>query len=569
MENSIEHGGPDAHGSYVRDGVSLGHRRLSIMDLSESGQQPLANEDDSVWVVFNGEIYNYPELRERLESLGHVFRSHSDTEAIVHAYEEYGDACVEHLIGMFAFAIYDESRQRFFLARDRIGIRPLYYHFDQGRPIFASKIKAILCSPEVERSIDPQALFDLMGYEFSPAPRALVRGSRKLLPGHTLILERGGKTKISLFWSLEVKTVDPSGDALLDLFERVCSDHMMSDVPVGAFLPGGIDSSSVVHFVASAAGEGLQKSALGYADESFSEFNYARRVAEHYRTKHAELMIPPVSPKAINHSIHHLGEPMTDLSNLPFMLICGKAANRLASLPIPFRQTLYRGVIAALKDNDQEKGAQNIAKRFLQGAVFPRHGEHMRWKYFMNPERDGSLFRREVLQQVDTDPFLPIATWSSQAPPERARREEFVELNTILPDSVLMKVDKMSMAHSLEVQVPFLDHRVIEHCYSLPSNLKLKGYETKWIFKEAMQKRLLPGIARRGKQGFSFPIKNWIRGDLASYTREESFASPAIKNHFDRSELQRLWNEHQASTHSHLLWTLLNIRLRGKMWHVS
>ena len=408
-----------------------------------------------------------------------------------------------------------------------------------------------------------------MGYEFSPAPRALFRGIRKLLPGHTLILERGGKTKISLFWSLEVKTVDPSGDALLDLFERVCSDHMMSDVPVGAFLPGGIDSSSVVHFVASAAGEGLQKSALGYADESFSEFNYARRVAEHYRTKHAELMIPPVSPKAINHPIHHLGEPMTDLSNLPFMLICGKAANRLASLPIPFRQTLYRGVIAALKDNDQKKGAQNIATRFLQSVVLPRQGEHMRCQYFMNPERDGSLFRREVLQQVDTDPFLPIATWLSQAPPERARREQFVELNTILPDSVLMKVDKMSMAHSLEVQVPFLDHRVIEHCYSLPSNLKLKGYETKWIFKEAMQKRLLPGIARRGKQGFSFPIKNWIRGDLASYTREEIFASPAIKNHFDRSELQRLWNEHQASTHSHLLWTLLNIRLRGKMWHVS
>jgi asparagine synthase (glutamine-hydrolysing) len=599
MKESIAHRGPDDQGSFVNDYVSLGHRRLSILDLSENGHQPLSNAGETVWITFNGEIYNYPDLRKRLEAKGRVFRSHTDTEAIVHAYEEFGDSFVTHLTGMFAFAIYDMPRKRFVLARDRLGIKPLYYYFERGRLIFGSEAKAILCAPEVERAVDPQSLFHLMGYEFTPAPATLFRKIHKLLPGHTLVLEHGRQPVVSRFWSLEVKEVDTTVDAFLELFSTACKDHMLSDVPVGAFLSGGIDSSSVVHFAASAHGSGMPTFSLGYADRTFSELDYARKVAGHYQTDHHELMVPPVHPDAVRRSIWHLDEPTTDLSNLPFMLICeqaakhvkvclsgdggdemlmgydrfraSKAANWLAAIPIPFRQSLYRGVIAMIRDDEQKKGIRNITKRFLQGAVLSRQGEHMRWQYFMDPQRDLTLFRREVLESIDTDPFGPITCWSREAPAERGKREQFVEVNTILPDSVLMKVDKMAMAHSLEVRPPFLDHRVVEHCYSLPTNMKLRGFTTKWVFKRAVERLLPPGIAFRGKQGFSFPIKNWMRGELSEFTHDEIFSSDMIRTYFEPAGLRRLWEEHQAMTHnhSHLLWTLLNIGLWGKMWKVS
>jgi len=598
MKEIIIHRGPDDQGSFHDENVSLGHRRLSILDLSDSGRQPLSNEDGTIWISFNGEIYNYPGLRTRLESKGHVFRSRSDTEAIVHAYEEHGDECVKHLTGMFAFAIYDSRRKRILLARDRLGIKPLYYYFKRGRLIFGSEIKAILCAPEVNRTVDPQALFNLMGYEFAPAPSTLFQNIKKLLPGHTLVIEKGGEPVISRYWRLEVKEIDPSSNALLELFSTACNDHMLSDVQVGAFLSGGIDSSSVVHFTAGSLGSGMPTFALGYADETFSEFDYARKVARYYKTDHHELMVPPVNSEAVKRSIWHLDEPTTDLSNLPFMLICeqaakhvkvclsgdggdemlmgydrfraSKAANWLAAIPIPFRLALYRGVIASINDDQQKKGIRNITKRFLQGAVLPAQGEHMRWQYFLDPQRDLTLFRPEVIESIDIDPFSPVTYWSNDAPKERSRREQYVEINTILPDSVLMKVDKMAMACGLEVRPPFLDHRVVEYCYSLPSHMKLHRFTTKWIFKRAVKSLLPPGIAFRGKQGFSFPIKNWMRGELSEFTRDEIFSSPTIQTYFEPAGLKRLWKEHQAMTqnHSHLLWTLLNIGLWGKMWKV-
>ncbi len=595
MKQSLEHRGPDAHGSFVADGVSLGHRRLSIVDLSESGRQPLANADETIWITFNGEIYNHPELKRSLEQKGYVYRGSSDTESIVYAYQEYGLEFVQHLTGMFAFAIWDTRKRRLVLARDRIGIKPLYYTLDNGRLRFASEIKALLADVSLERAINEQGLFDLIGYEFTPAPDTLFRGVHKLEPGSLLVFEADGSHRITQYWKLSQRDVDPSAEGLISLLEQVCADHMMSDVPIGSFLSGGIDSSAVVQFTSRMTGSPLQTFALGYSEKSYSEFEYARRVAQHFATDHRELLISPIDRTEIERSVWHLDEPTTDPSNLPFMLICeqarqyvkvclsgdggdellmgydrfraSKVSHLLDLLPLPFRRTIYSAIIDAIRDDEQKKGARNLLKRFLQGAVLPRAGEHLRWQYFLDPAQVSRLFRPEFLARVNTDPFAPVKRWSAQAPQERGHREQYVEIHTVMPDSVLMKVDKMSMAHSLEVRPPFLDHRVVEYCYSLPTNLKLRGLKTKWLLKSAMEKRLPEGIANRKKQGFSIPMKNWIRGDLMDFCRDEIFTSALIREYFNVAALEDTWNEHQQRrhNHSHLFWTLLNLSLWDRL----
>jgi asparagine synthase (glutamine-hydrolysing) len=595
MKSTIEHRGPDAHGSYVADGISLGHRRLSIVDLSEAGRQPLTNEDGTVWITYNGEIYNAPALQQLLESKGHRFRGHSDTEAIVHAYEEYGLDVVKHLTGMFAFALWDTKRRRLVLARDRLGIKPLYYTLDHGRVRFASEIKALLADASLPRAVNPQGLFDFIGYEFTPAPSTLFKGVHKLLPGCMLVVEGDGSARISRYWSLQQTDVDATTEGLLSLLDQVCRDHMMSDVPIGSFLSGGIDSSTIVQFLSGSVSSQLQTFALGYKEESYSEFQYAQRVAKHFNTMHRELLISPIDTVEIERSVWHLDEPTTDPSNLPFMLICAqarryvkvcfsgdggdelfmgydrfrasKASELLDLLPIPYRRQLYRGLANLITDDEQKKGARNVMKRFLQGAALPRDGEHIRWQYFMDAGQAAALFKPQFLQSVDDDPFAPVKRWSAQAPREWGARDQFVELNTVLPDSVLMKVDKMPMAHSLEVRPPLLDHRVVEYCYSLPTNLKLRGFTTKWLLKHAMEKRLPPGIAMRKKQGFSIPMKNWIRGELMEYTHDEIFSSSLIREYFNGSTLERFWQEHQQRrhNHSHLFWALLNLSLWDRL----
>lgn len=591
MKSRLVHRGPDDHGSHVADGISLGHRRLSIVDLSEAARQPLSNEDGTVWITFNGEIYNHLQLRSRLQAKGHVFRSRSDTEVIVHAYEEYGLDFARHLDGMFALAIWDAPRRRLVLARDRLGMKPLYYTLEAGRLRFASEIKALLVDPTLPKALNRQGLLDLLGYEFVPAPATLFEGIHKLLPGCLLCLEADGRARLTRYWSLERREVEPTEEALTELLERACGEHTMSDVPLGAFLSGGIDSSTVVSFLSRTLPMGLQTFALGYREASFSELGYARRVAEHFHTRHTELLVRPVDAAAIQRSVWHLDEPTTDPSNLPFMLICAearryvkvclsgdggdellmgydrfrasKASAWLDRLPLPQRQRLYRLAVASLPDNELKKGAGNIIKRFLQGALLSRDGEHIRWQYFTDPAQTAAILKPELLQALDTDPFTPVKRWSSQAPRERGLREQYIELNTVLPDSVLMKVDKMSMACGLEVRPPFLDHRVVEFCYSLPTRVKLRGFTTKWLLKRAMRDRLPPGIAMRAKQGFSIPMKNWIRGELLELTRDEVFSSPLIAEHLRREALERLWHEHQARrhNHSHLFWTLLNFAL--------
>ncbi len=597
MSQTMVHRGPDQSGVYTDESVSLGHRRLSIIDLSEHGRQPMSNEDGTVWVTYNGEIYNFQELREALEAKGHVFRSRTDTEVIVHAYEEYGPDCARRFNGMFAFAIWDKKRRELILIRDRLGVKPLYYCVKGKDLIFASEIKAILQVPGLERAVDPLALYRYVGYEFVPAPDTIFRHIRKLPPGHYLRF-KDGQTQITEYWDLRFKTEpQPSSyyeETMRDLLMDSVQKRLISDVPLGVFLSGGLDSSAVVALMSRCGVEPIKTFSLGYADPTFSELEYARAIASRFKTEHRELIIEPITPELLETAVWHLDEPMTDLSTIPFYLICKKArehvtvclsgeggdevlvgydrfkASKAHSYYELLPDWLRRGIIApfvnALPDQPQKKGIVNILKRFIQGGLLPEEGGHIRWQYFGMPERDTELFSEAVRRGISMEPFAPVRRCLEHCnSDQRLDREIYADLKFMMPDSVLMKVDKMSMAHALEVRVPFLDYRFVEFCATIPGELKLKGFTTKAIFRTAMEGILPDRIRARGKQGYSLPIKNWLRQELRDYMTGLLTSSPLMKEAFNPDYIQRLIREHQKyqANHNHILWALMNLAI----WH--
>jgi asparagine synthase (glutamine-hydrolysing) len=440
MNRLVAHRGPDQHGIYVDDEVSLGHQRLSIIDLSEQGRQPLCNEDGTVWVTYNGEIYNFRELREQLEGKGHRFRSHCDTEVIVHAYEEYGLDCVKRFNGMFALAIWDKTRHELVLFRDRLGIKPLYYCFQKGRLIFASEIKAILKVPDVQAHVNPQALYNYIGYEFVPAPDTMFQAIRKLPAGHYLRFKNGA-VEIDKYWDVRFQTQDRPAEyyeeTMRDLLTESVRKRLISDVPLGVFLSGGLDSSTVVALMSRCGVDPIQTFSLGYADPTFSELDYARIIAKEFKTTHREILIDPITPELVEEAVWHLDEPMTDLSTIPFYLICKKAREYVTVclsgeggdevlvgydrfkaskahhryftlIPRWAREHLIAPLFSALPDQPQKKGAINVLKRFVQGGMFPEEGGHMRWQYFGHPEHDHELFAGNILRSIQRDPFAPV-----------------------------------------------------------------------------------------------------------------------------------------------------------------
>jgi len=593
MTQKLAHRGPDQHGIYTDDFVSLGHRRLSILDLSEHGRQPMSNPENSIWITYNGEIYNFKELRGILERKGYHFRSGTDTEVILYSYQEYGSACVQMLNGMFAFAIWDKNKQELFLARDRLGIKPLYYYLHNGKIIFASEIKAILEAEEVSREINLQALYNYVGYEFIPAPDTIFRLIHKLPPGHHLHY-RNGQAEIAQYWNLQFVTEpEPKSyyeDKLVYFLEDAVKQHLMSDVPLGVFLSGGLDSSALVAMMVRCGVAPIRTFSLGYKEVSFSELNYSQIISKKFNTEHRVLMIEPITPELLETAIWHLDEPMTDLSAIPFYLISRKARERVtvclsgeggdevlvgydrfkaskahgyySVIPEAIRRRLIAPLLNALPGQAQKKGAVNMLKRFIQGGLLPREGGHIRWQYFMGPEQDQKLFSKELLMKVDRTPFAPISRHISGCnSSDRLDREIYIDLRFFLPDSPLMKVDKMSMAHGLEVRVPFLDYRFVEFCATIPSEYKLKGFTTKAILRSAMSEILPREILNRGKQGYGLPIKSWLRQRLRDYMIESVNASRVIKEQFNLNYVNQLIQEHveYRADHSHVLWSLINL----------
>jgi asparagine synthase (glutamine-hydrolysing) len=597
MGKALQHRGPD-QGAIFQDGpVGLVGRRLRIIDLSPAGSQPIPNEDGSLQLVYNGEIFNHVPLRRELEVLGHKFRGQCDAEVVVHAYEAWGPRCVERFRGFFAFALWDSHTRQLFLARDRIGIKPLYYHAGRERFLFASEIKAILEHPDVPREVDLQSLYHYLGYEFVPGPATMFREIRKLPPG-CFLLVRDGKLDLQRYWELrfgdsltDAKTLEKR---LLDTCRDAVHAWMMSDVPEGVFLSGGLDSTAVLAFAREATDGPLPTFTLGYDDPSFSEWEYAREAARYYRTEHREIKIAPITPAVIEEAVWHLDEPMTDLSAVPLYLLCREArrdvtvclsgeggdevfigydrfiaskAERLYRiLPGWLRRGLIEPLVTRLPDQEQKKSPLVVLRRFIEGARLDPAGEHMRWQFFASPKLDADIFRPHVLQAVDRDRFAPIREALTRCQSSRRLdREIFVDTRFTMPDSVLMKVDKMSMAHALEVRVPLLDHHLVELAATIPPGLKFPGLRTRAIYRRALRSVLPPKILNRGKQGYSLPLKQWLRSELKDYTIRLLNSSEAIAAYFDRDGVNWMIGEHLArrANHNHTLWALINVAL----WH--
>lgn len=597
MLEAITHRGPDDSGTYVHGQVGLGTRRLKIIDLA-GGHQPISNEDGSAWVAFNGEIYNHNQRRAELTARGHQFSTRCDTEVIVHEWEEQGASCVERLEGQFGFAVWDTTSRTLLLARDRLGIKPLYYYWDGVQLVFSSEIKGLLASGLVPREVDLQSLYHYVGYEFVPAPATMFRGIRKLPAGHVLLV-RNGQLDVRQYWNVQFAPEDLSEEECVNTIRQRLAEsveqRLMSDVPLGVFLSGGLDSTAVLSFAKAATSQRLPTFTIGYADESFSEWEHARRAAKYFGTDHHEIVIEPITPQAIEHAVWHLDEPMTDLSSIPFHVLAKSAREHVTvclsgeggdevfvgydrfiaskldqlvyrRLPALLRRRLVEPIVAALPDRPQKKGAVNLLKRFVEGASLPAEAGHMRWQYFSSAEQDRLLFQESFLQRVTTDPFEPVRRHATDAGDvDRLARECYVDLRMTMPDSVLMKVDKMSMATSLEVRVPFLDHRLVEFAARIPSHVRFPRLRTRAIYRKAMTGILPAFTLERGKQGYSLPLKTWLRGELRDYMTTLLNGSPLLSEHLNLPYVNQLIDEHQrlVKNHNHVLWALMNVAL----WH--
>ena len=597
MTFKINHRGPDANGVKTFSDFSMGNARLSILDLSDRGNQPMSSRGGKLWIVYNGEVYNFPEIKEELLLKGYKFESHTDTEVVLKSYEEFGVKCLEKFNGMFAIAIWDDEKKELFLARDRIGIKPLYYYYKDGKLIFGSEIKSILEAECVKKEVNLQSMYYYLGYEFVPAPDTMFRNIYKLRQGYYAIF-KNGNLNIEKYWDLkfthEISDEEEAADRIFNALEKSVKRRLISDVPLGVFLSGGLDSSTVTGFVSRLYNKKVQTFTIGYKDRTFSELPYARIVSDYFDTEPNILMIDPVSPEDIEKSLYYLDEPMTDLSTIPFYLISCKAREKVKVclsgeggdemfmgydrfkaarmnrcyniLPSFIRRKVLSPLILKLPDQPQKKGAINILKRFIEGTLYPEDAGAMRWQYFLNPSIEQNIFKKSVRDNISFNPFDPIYFFSKNCnSASSVDKDIFVDIKLTMADSVLMKIDKMSMATSLEVRVPFLDYELAELCASIPASLKLKGMTTKYILRKTLKKyKFLPdSIIYRGKQGYSLPVKNWLREELKQYMIDLFKSSPIIKENFDNSYISNLIEEHSQlkHNHNHILWALVNLGL--------
>ena len=599
MCETLVHRGPDDQGFYTKKNVALGARRLSIIDL-ERGHQPLSNEDETIWISHNGEVYNFPALRDELITRGHRFKTRTDTETLVHGYEEWGENLIQKIRGMYAFALWDGHKEKLLLVRDRIGIKPLYYTLLEDKTlVFGSEIKAILVHPRVNRTLDPHALDLYLTLEYIPAPFSIFKNISKLPAGCYLTYEQG-RIQIKKYWELESQGTLPKKisrskmsslmDELFSLLKESVQLRLISDVPLGAFLSGGIDSSSIVGLMHELGVSPIKTFSIGFEEETYDELNHARRVAQRFQSEHEECVIQPQALDLTEKLILHLDEPFGDFSIFPTYLISKMArthvkvvlsgdggdeifggyehyqAQKLSRPPVPFlaRQVLSP-LINLFPPSQKKKGAWNKIRRFCQGFEYAPEHKHLRWMMFLSNETKKMLYSPYLLQELNgieplhlRPPFRKIFDGLNRS--DLINSELSLDLQTYLVDDILVKVDRMSMATSLETRVPLLDHKIVEFAYSLPGDLKLKGLTTKWIFKKTME-RLLPrqNIYRR-KEGFSIPIKHWLRTDLKDLMLDYLNAK-RIKDggffQFDPIEKMMALHLRQKENFSHQLWALL------------
>jgi asparagine synthase (glutamine-hydrolysing) len=595
MVRTLNHRGPDEEGSVLLPGVGLAMRRLAIVDLA-GGQQPFANEDGTVQVVANGEIYNFADIKAELTARGHRFRSRADVEVLVHAYEEYGEAFLERVRGMFALALWDGRSRTLLAARDRAGEKPLYYTLTPQGLRLASEIKALLSRPEVDREMDLEALDQFLTYEYIIAPRTIFRSIQKLPAAHYL-LYRQGEVTIRRYW--DAADVQPrawsdadAAEAIRETLGRAVRSQMMSDVPLGVFLSGGIDSSAVAMMLRGApGGSDVSSFSMGFSDGSYNELPYAREVATLSGTAHHEGTVTPDVSALFDRLVVHLDEPFADVSLFPTFLVSQMArehvkvvltgdggdelfggydayeAEALAakwSGLVPEAATRAAdAILTRVPPTDKKKGLVNKARRFVDGLAHgPASIAHYRWMTFLSPDSKRRLYTRRLQQALaSADAYQPVREALARASTDDVlNRQLYADLTIYLADDILVKVDRMSMATSLETRAPLLDVGVMELAFSMPGDLKIRGGIRKYILKEALRGALPDRILDRPKEGFSIPMKQWLRRELKPLM--ERLLAPdriAARGLIEPSEVARLVEAHCAgqANHAHVLFSLM------------
>ncbi|HEX8200999.1 MAG TPA: asparagine synthase (glutamine-hydrolyzing) [Isosphaeraceae bacterium] len=595
MGDAIAHRGPDAEGFLVEPGLGLAHRRLSIIDLA-GGDQPISNEDGSVQVVFNGEIYNYRELRAGLEARGHRFRTHSDTEVLVHLYEEKGQALVESLRGMFAFALWDRPGRHLLLARDRLGIKPLYVCRDGEKLLFGSELKAILAYPGLRRAVDVAALEDYLTYGMVPGARSIFRAIEKLPPAHTLLVGPDALARSPRrYWRLHLEpdegpTREQWTETILDALDEAVRLHLIADVPVGAFLSGGVDSGAVVASAAGSVSGSLRTFSIGFAEEAYSELPHARAVAGRFGTAHVEEIATPDAVGLLEELTHYFDEPFADPSAVPTFLVARLAARSVKvalsgdggdeafggytryahdlresalrrRLPGWFRRAALGPLARAWPKADRLPRPLR-AKTMLTNLALEADAAYANTLAICRPPLRRQLLPPDLAAGLDGyDPAWIIREAHAQAPRGDALGGMLAaDVAVVLPDGFLVKVDRASMANGLEVRPPLLDHVLMELAGRIPSRWKVHRGQTKWIFKRAVASRLPASTWDRPKQGFEIPVDAWLRGPLRGLF-ETAALDPrgAVAGLVDQATVRRLFRTHLAGggRHGAALWTVL------------
>jgi asparagine synthase (glutamine-hydrolysing) len=595
MGDSIAHRGPDAEGFWVERGIGLVHRRLSIIDVA-GGDQPIGNEDGSVQVVFNGEIYNFKELRAGLEARGHRFRTRSDTEVLVHLYEEEGEQLVERLRGMFAFALWDRTRRRLVLARDRLGIKPLYLYRDGEKLLFGSELKAILAHPGVDRAVNVESLEDYLAFGMVPGACSIFKKIEKLPPAHVLTAREGELHRAPRrYWQLRIepnihRSADHWQEAIRAKLDETIRLHLIADVPVGAFLSGGLDSSMVVALAAGSVQGSLKTFSIGFAEESFSELPYARLVAERFATRHVEEIATPDAVTLLDELTQYYDEPFADSSAIPTYLVARLASRSVKvvlsgdggdeafggyaryahdlkeaalrrCLPAWFRR-LALGPLAQVWPKADWMPRPLRAKTLLTNLSLDAGAAYANTLTMCRPPLRRQLLAAHVQAQLNGhQPERLIRQYHSTAPAQDPLGGMIAaDVGTILPDDFLVKVDRASMAHGLEARPPLLDHELLELAAQIPSEWKVRKGQTKWIFKQVCRRELPAGVIDRPKHGFEMPIDAWLRGPLRAMFESVVLGSQTrVVDLVDQATARKLYRAHQRGTgrHGAVLWSLL------------
>lgn len=597
MGNAIAHRGPDAHGEYLDDNIGLSHRRLSILDLSEAGNQPMHSHDKQVVIAFNGEIYNFQTLRESLKAQGYPFSTTTDTEVILALYHYEGKDFIHKLNGMFALALWDKNTETLILARDRIGKKPLYYFQDDTRFIFGSEIKAIFAAPDIPRNIRTDAVYDFFAYQYIPDPKTIFQDIQKLEPGHYLVINKGGINKHQ-YWQVSFAETSTDNEEtikkqLLDLTEQCTKTRMVSDVPLGAFLSGGVDSSGLVALMAKNSERPVTTCSIGFDDEELNETEFAQVVANQYKTDHHEFTVHQNVNDTLEHIVSFFDEPFADPSLVPTYFVSELAKQQVTvAMAGDGGDEVFAGYEKYTTDHIENQLRDKFPS-WLRNNIFPvlanlagyinatpfRRAKTLLTSLSVEPAMgfymSNSMITDHLWDSIASDSTkqalngyhpskITLDAYNNADGPDHLAKILHTDMQTYLPGGILVKVDRMSMANSLEVRAPILDYKLMEYAATIPSSMKFKNGEKKYILKEIFKPFLPSDILYRKKMGFSVPLAQWLRTELKDTAEERLLnRSKGLNNYFKPEAIKQLWQQHQSGNYDHStpLWSMLMFQM--------